>query len=250
MNMDRIRDYVLKENQYLVISTGPGIYYGFKVIRRQDLILTYNFATEAANIITPMTSYGNTGLVAANNIGPMVPYGTTAVPTGYQSYYVELNKLPLAKIQNIADVFKIEDINQIYQVFMGISPSYLRVGLRLNTTSITTLNQSIAPSQSFVDLFDIDGFTSPYDEPSPESEFYVLKPLTIGFTLMNPVTIPINPRLQFFINRLMVEPIPQNLHAPILNNAVPAKKVSLGSINQSIGGFNDFANYQMKVGGV
>ncbi|MGB9815484.1 MAG: hypothetical protein ACPLVI_06000 [Thermoplasmata archaeon] len=239
--MDRIRDYVLKENQYLVISTGPGTYYGFKVIRKQDLILTYNFATETANNIIS---------VAANNIWPMVPYGTTSIPTGYQSYYVELNKMPLAKIQNIADVFKIENINQIYQVFMGISPSYLRVGLRLNTASVTTLSQSIAPSQSFIDLFDIDGFTSPYNEPSPESEFYVLKPLTVGFTLMNPVTIPINPRLQFFINRLMVEPIPQNLHAPILNNAVPAKKVSLGSIDQVIGGFNDFANYQMKVGGV
>jgi hypothetical protein len=67
---------------------------------------------------------------------------------------------------------------------------------------------------------------------------------------MNPVTVPINPRLQFFINRIMVEPIPQTLHAPILNNAVPAKKVSLGSINQSISGFSDFADYQMKVGGV
>ncbi len=233
MNMDRIRDYVLKENQYLVISTGPGTYYGFKVTRKQNLVLTYNFATETTN-----------------NTGPMVPYGSTAVPTGYQNYYVELNKLPLAKIQNITDVFKIEDTNQIYQVFMGIAPSYLKVGMRLNTTSITSLSQSIAPSQSFLDLFTIDGYASPYDEPSPESEFYVLKPLTIGLTLMNPVTVPINPRLQFFINRLMVEPIPQNLHAPILNNSIPAKKVSLGSINQSLGGFSDFVDYLMKAGGV
>jgi len=234
MDMDKIRDYILKENQYLVISTGPKTYYGFKVIRKQNLILNYNFATETTN-----------------NTGPMGPYtGDPSATGGTQSYYVELNKLPLAKIQNITDVFKIDEPNQIYQVFMGISPSYLRVGMRLNTTSITSFSQGIAPSPSFLDLFTIDGFMSPFDEPSPESEFFVLKPLTVGLTLMNPVTVPINPRLQFFINRLMVEPIPQNLHNPILTNSIPAKKVSIGSVIQNLSGFNEFSEYLMKVGGV
>ncbi len=127
MDMDKIRDYILKENQYLVISTGPKTYYGFKVIRKQNLILNYNFATETTN-----------------NTGPMGPYtGDPSATGGTQSYYVELNKLPLAKIQNITDVFKIDEPNQIYQVFMGISPSYLRVGMRLNTTSITSFSQGM-----------------------------------------------------------------------------------------------------------
>ncbi len=239
MNLDRIRDYILKENQYLVISTGPKTYYGFKVIRKQSLILTYNFATETTNNTGPMSPY----------TGPD-PVPPTSSTSGYQSYYVELNKLPLAKIQNISDVFKIEDTNQIYQVFMGIAPSYLRVGLRLNTVSTTTIGQSIALSQSFLDLFNIDGYTSPFNEPSPESEFYVLKPLTVGLTLVNPVTVPINPRLQFFINRLMVEPIPQNLHAAILSNSMPAKKVSIGSVSQNLSGFGEFSDYLMRTGGV
>jgi hypothetical protein len=246
MNLDRIRDYILKENQYLVISTAPKTYYGFKVIRRQSLILSYNFATETTNITGPMSPY--------TGPDPVAPTSSTSSyqssMSGYQSYYVELNKLPLGKIQSISDVFKIEDANQIYQVFMGIAPSYLRIGLRLNTTSTTSIEQNIALSQSFLDLFNIDGYTSPFNEPSPESEFFVLKPLTVGLTLVNPVSVPINPRLQFFINRLMVEPIPQNIQAAILSNSIPAKKVSIGGVTQNFSMFGEFSNYLMGTGGV
>lgn len=232
MDTSKIRDYILKENHYLVISTGQDKYYGFKVARKQEMILTYNFATETQN-----------------NQGPMVPYGSTSVPPGYQNYYVEINKLPLTKIQNIYDLFKIDKTNVIYQVFFGIAPSYLRVGMRLNTTSIVSLEQSISPTTSFIDLFTIDGFTSPYDQPAPDSEFYAIQPLTIGMTLMNPVTIPVNPRLQFFINRMVVEPIPKNIQNAIMTNAIPTRKVSLGNATESVGGFDRFSEYLI-AGGV
>jgi hypothetical protein len=233
MDTKRIRDLILKEGHYLVVSPGKDIYYGFKVVRKQELMLTYNFATETTN-----------------NTGPMVPYGWTSIPSGYQNYYVEINKLPLAKIQNVTDMFKIENDNEIWQVFMGIAPSYLKVGLRINTASATAISNSIAPSQSFLDLFAVDGFTSPFDEPAPESEFFAMTPLTIGLTLMNPVTIPINPRIQFFINRMIVDPIPPNVQNAIMSGSVPAKKVSIGNVTTNLGGFDVYSDYQIKVGGV
>jgi len=233
MDTKRIRDLILKEGHYLVISPAKDVYYGFKVVRKQELILNYNLATETTN-----------------NTGPMVPYGWTSIPSGYQNYYVEINKLPLAKIQNVTDLFKIENDNEIWQVFMGIAPSYVKVGLRINTASATAISNSIAPSQSFLDLFAVDGFTSPFDEPAPESEFYAMMPLTIGLTLMNPVTVPINPRLQFFINRMIVDPIPPNVQNAIMSGSVPAKKVSIGNVTAHLGGFDVYSDYQINVGGV
>jgi len=233
MDTKRIRDLILKEGHYLVVSPAKDVYYGFKVVRKQELILNYNLATETTN-----------------NAGPMIPYGWTSIPTGYQNYYVEINKLPLAKIQNVTDMFKIENDNEIWQVFMGIAPSYLKIGLRINTASATAISNSIAPSQSFLDLFAVDGFTSPFDEPASESEFFAMKPLTIGLTLMNPVTIPINPRLQFFINRIIVDPIPPNVQNAIMSGSVPAKKVSIGNVIAHLGGFDVYSDYQINVGGV
>jgi len=219
---------LLKENYILGLSFAPGKYAFYRVTRSNVFPLVYNFQTELS-------------------VNPLNPYGQSY--TGYSAYYLSLQNLGLPQSEvntPVTDMFKIDRDNEIWQIFYGIAPSYLKV-LPVQPPSsapIYHLDQSITPSQTFIKI-GFDGFASPFDEPSDKTEAYVLAGLSIGFVLINPVTIPISPKLKFIINRMIVEPITDpNMARAILDGKVPAHIVTIGSAENDLSSNINWVHYQ------
>jgi len=191
---------LLRSNDYVVLNLGYGanekvILTGFKVMRTNFFTMAYNFIEQ--------------GAISSD----LAPNGMSNV--NFTPYYTEIVKLPLSKIQNVTDMFLLDKQNEMLQVFYGISPSYLRVIPRQpDTMNEFYMDQQITPSSNFISL-GIDGFMSPFDSPAQITETFILAGLSVGITLENPVTIPINPTLNFWINRMLVEPITDS--ATIMN---------------------------------
>jgi hypothetical protein len=139
---------------------------------------------------------------------PLGPYPTGAIPNVAQGYWVANQQLNVLSLANVTNLFLIQQNYEVIQAFIGVSPSYLRVYPQQPITQIDGyLDQSQTPGQSFPNLGYYDGFLSPYERPGLESELLVLGGYEPSFNFFNPVGIPITPRLNIFINRMVIAPI-------------------------------------------
>ena len=143
-----------------------------------------------------------------NGFLPLAPYGVTGIPSLAQSYWVANQQLNVKNASNVVNLFLIQDNYEAHQVFIGLSPSYLRIYPQqpINTNN-GQLDQQLVPGPSLIDVGWYDGFLSPYDRPAVESELLILNGYEPSFNLANPVGIPITPRLNIFINRMVISPI-------------------------------------------
>ncbi|MEM3290442.1 MAG: hypothetical protein QW046_02900 [Candidatus Micrarchaeaceae archaeon] len=105
---------------------------------------------------------------------------------------------------NPNNVFTLSNKQRLYQVFFGVSPSYTRVFYYFPATTQQGAMDVGVWSSNYFQFGFIDGFQSPFDDPSPLSEFVVPYGAEPAFTLVNPVTVNIAPLFNFFVNRAVV----------------------------------------------
>jgi len=217
-SFERVDDRLLRNGQYLLVSysgaknLAQAMFTGFRVVKHNVTTLYYNFATEVPNFL------------------PMAPYGTSPGSTNSPPY-IDNFSFSLQEVKNVTDMFDITKTGDAYQVFYGISPSYLRVMNKVQRQFVSVLEQNIYPSNSFVEM-GVDGFQSPLNNPSAKTEFIVFVNLTYNVTLMNTATIPIMPAFNFVINRMILEPLGQAELKKAILAGFPIR--SLGAVDSSI----------------
>lgn len=100
------------------------------------------------------------------------------------------------------NVFRTSSPSTLFQVFVGIAPSYARIFYAIPAASaqrnIDVVNWSVAYST----VGFIDGYTSPLLCPAPESEFIVPPQIDPAIGYANVLQEPIRPLLWFYVNRV------------------------------------------------
>ncbi len=207
---------LLRESDYLLLNIGVDQYVPF-VVRRQSLnSLVYDPVRQ--------------GTLA----GPQVPPGGT--PSGSESAnYVSNLQFGLSNtetsIAGVVDIFGMLDPLEIDQVFFGIAPRPHRMWVQQPFGAfVQGLEQNIVPAASYIDVLDVDGYESPYGDPSERSEFFSLSSLSVSFALANPQPWNVAPTIEFLINRLYVQPVndPTTVQR-LLKRAIPAHYFSMGN---------------------
>ncbi len=209
---------ILKENYIVAFETGNG-FYAYKVIKKEVIPFIYDVLSENSSTNSPLP--------------PLSPVGTNV--TGLSPFYLDLNTLQLTSIQNVQDMFNLTRSDEVLQVFTGIQPSYVRFIYKQPTNvKLMDMDNNIASSTSFYQQ-GYDGFISPFNNPSPDTEIFVVPGLSFSMVLINTVSIPVNPIINFIINRMRVEKIKDpKILADIKAGKIPAKIVSLGGVFQSV----------------
>jgi hypothetical protein len=205
----------LRESDYVLLNVGVDQYVPL-VVRRQQL---------AELVYDPVAQ----GTLA----GPQVPPGGSPSASQSANYVAQLQlglSAAVTSINGVFDIFQLLDDLEVYQVFFGIAPRQHRVWVQQPLGSfVTGLDQNIVPSASYEDVLQVDGFQSPYGSPSPLSEFFSLKGLSVSFALANPAPWPVNPRLDFYMNRLYVQPVGDPaIVQRLMKRSIPARYVSMG----------------------
>lgn len=207
---------ILRESDYLLLNVGVDQFVPF-VVRRQAL---------NELIYDPVLQ----GAIAGPQVGPGVTPGV-----GQAASYLAQIQLGLSNsvtsIAGVFDIFGMLDPLEMYQVFFSVAPRPHRVWVQQPVGAfIQGLEQNIVPSTTYADILGIDGESSPYGRPSPASEFFSLSSLSVTFALENPQPWPVNPRLDFLINRIYVQPVNDPaLVQRLLKRAVPAHYFSMGN---------------------
>jgi hypothetical protein len=172
--------------------------------------------------------------------GPQVGQGATPSATQAAAFLDNLLfalSPTVTSINGITDVFNIQEDFEIIQFWFGISPRTERVWVKQPYNTFTSvLDQNLIPSSTYYDLGYYDGFDSPYNMPAPVTENFVLKDLSVNWTLCNPLngssTAPMtwNPRLNFYINRMGVNAIESaQVVKEIFTGKRSAKRFPLGN---------------------
>ena len=213
---------ILKENYYVAFQLGtaskPDLVIR-QVVKKEIIPFTYDILTE-------------NGVPAASAL--LSPVTTTI--SGLQPFYYDLNQLQLSSIANIQDLFNIPNTTDIYQVFTGIAPSYVRFVYKQPTTEkLGVMSQStIYDSTSFYNI-GFDGFQSPFENPSPDTEIFAIPGISFSMILINTVSVPVAPTVKFIINRASTIPVTDiNTINGIKTGKIPAKLVTIGSLKSGL----------------
>jgi len=212
---------ILKENYIVAFQTGAGLL-PYKVVKKEIIPFVYDIMEENGNL------------------PPLSP--VTQTITGFSPFFLEFNTLQLTSIQNVQDMFSLTRTNstqsEVLQVFTGIQPSYVRFIYKQPTTEkLMNMDQNINLSQSFYQQ-GYDGFISPFNDPSPDTEIFVVPGLSFSMILVNTVSVPVNPVINFIINRMQVTPIiDSKTISDIQSGRIPAKIVSLGGVFSSVNSY-------------
>jgi len=208
---------ILKENYIVAFQTGTGLL-PYKVVKKEIIPFVYDIMTENGNLL------------------PLSP--VTQTISGFSPFFYEFNTLQLTSIQNVQDMFSLTRTNEVLQVFTGIQPSYVRFIYKQPTTEkLMNMDQNINLSQSFYQQ-GYDGFISPFNDPSPDTEIFVVPGLSFSMVLVNTVSVPVEPIINFIINRMQVTPIiDSKTISDIQSGRIPAKIVSLGGVFSSVNSY-------------
>ncbi|MEM4056514.1 MAG: hypothetical protein QW578_05710 [Thermoplasmatales archaeon] len=213
---------ILKENYYVAFQVGtvssPKLIVR-QIVKKEIIPFVYDVLTENG---------------VPESQAMLSPVGTTVQP--FQPFYYDLNQLQLSSIQNIQDLFAIPNSTDIYQVFTGIAPSYVRFVYKQPTnTKLGIMSQkTIVDSTSFYNI-GFDGFQSPFDNPSPDTEIFAIPGVSFSMILINTASIPVSPTIKFIINRATTKPVVDAaIISGIASGKIPAKIVTIGSLSESV----------------
>lgn len=226
IDLSRIEKYILLEN-YLLMLVFPDGYVPLRVVRRDPLFYyIYDPVKEGAYA------------------GP-VPAATTTdgiTNLGWQSPQLFTSKNITGVPPNVLRV-TIED--HIYQVFFGVAPSAARVYRNIPAQTSQAQLDIYSWSQSYNMFGWIDGFDSPFYNPSPLSEMILTPELDVAFGIANPLPIPISPLFNFVINRIQVDVVRD---ADLVNLMLQRKVYVTYRTIGGLGGFtyNPLKYYKMR----
>lgn len=210
MNISRIEHLFLKEN-YLLALNFPGIQEGsgilpLRIVSREFIQYKYQAVTETAE-------------------GARTTTGTIAADT-----QEDASRLTLSSF-NLDNVLRVTDCNHVYQVFMGIKPSairqYLYYPLEKSRRNLDVKSIFTKSPYGY-----IDGFESPYDYPSEQTEIWIPKDLDVGFSWHNPLNTSEQIDINLFIIRYLIKVVRDaDTVEGILKGKTPARIATLGGID-------------------
>ena len=209
MDISRIEHLFLKEN-YLLALNFPGVDEGgilpLRILAREMVQYKYQAVTET-------------------NEGARTTTGTIAADTQEDSSRLTLSTF------NLDNVLRVNNCNNVYQVFMGIKPSAIRQYLyypfeksrrNLDVKSIFTKSP----------YGYIDGFESPYNYPSEQTEMWIPKDIDVGFAWHNPLSTAEQIDINLFIVRYLIKVVRDaDTVESILKGKTPARVATLGGID-------------------
>ncbi len=209
MDISRIEHLFLKEN-YLLALNFPGVDEGgilpLRVLARDFIMYKYQAVS-----ITSEGARATTGTVASDT-------------------QVDSARLTLSSF-NLDNVLKVTDCNHVYQLFMGIKPSAIRQYLYYPfEKSRRGLDVKSVFSKSPYGY--VDGFESPYNFPSEQTEVWIPKDVDVGFAWHNPLNSAEQIDLNLFIIRYLIKVVRDaDTVEGILKGRTPARVATLGGID-------------------
>ncbi len=163
--------------------------------------------------------------VSKTNEGAIATTGTVAADT-----YVDSARLT-HNTYNLDNILRITNCNHVYQIFFGIKPSAIRQYLYYPSEK-SRRNLDEKPIYIKSPFGFVDGFESPYDAPSEETEVWIPKGVDVGFAWWNPLSSAEQVDIKMLINRYLIKVVrdPDTVEG-ILKGKTPARIATLGGID-------------------
>lgn len=207
MDYSRIKDLFLRENYLLALNFPVDGIVPLRVLAREFVEYKYQ-------------------AVSASGEGARTTTGTVAADT-----QVDAARLTLSTF-NLDNVLRVLDCNHVYQVFMGIRPSAIRRYLYYPLEK-SRGNLDVKPVFSKSPFGYIDGFESPYDAPSEQSEIWIPKNIDVGFSWYNPLTAAAQIDLNILIVDYLVKVVRDaDIVEDVIRGKTPARIATLGGVDQ------------------
>jgi len=134
---------------------------------------------------------------------------------------------------SIDNVLRVMWCDHVYQVFMGWQPGCMRQYLYYPyETARRNLDERRIYSKAPFGF--IEGYNTPYDCPSSDTEMFIPYKIDVGFTWYNTSRAAVTPRLQLLVRRLGVDILRDaDLVTNILSGKQPCRLVTLGGVGDS-----------------
>ncbi|MCS7117629.1 MAG: hypothetical protein NZ957_02435 [Thaumarchaeota archaeon] len=222
VDVSRIQPHLLKTNDVVLLDMPDG-FIPIRVLRTEFFNYLYDPIAEGQlpNEVSPSSSTDS-----AKNVGFYAP---------------ELLKSGIIASQPI-NVLRVSEPSTLYQVFVGVAPSYARIFLALPATAsqrnLDVINWSVAYAAAGF----IDGYTSPLTCPSPDSEFIVLSQMDPAIGYANILFEPIRPLLWFYLNKVRFGVL---LDVDLVMEAMEKRGRGAEAKIKTVGGFTRFT-YQYR----
>ena len=222
IDLSGIASDFIKPRHYFLLQLAKDSFVALQAVRTHTNFLQYNFSAEKSGWL-PLDAVGGTG--------------TSGVS---QSSYLSSQNITIKDLSISDNALSISSMqSNVLQVFYGLKPSYLLVNRRYpSTTPVDQLPEgSLHPSSTYIWVYGVSGFRSPYYRPSPETEFISFANTDVFFDLVNTAPFTIQPELFFVINNIIVQPITDKaIIAKILTPAsgIPRKIIDVGQIYGSV----------------
>jgi len=180
--LDKITDHILRPNDLALLNLPDGLI-PIRVLKTEFFQYQYDPVAEGQ---IPGEIPASASVDGAKNLGFQIP---------------ELLKSGIIAAQPV-NVLRLDSPPAIYQVFVGIAPSYVRLFVALPSTASQKNLEIINWSSAYAAAGYIDGFTSPLYCPSPESEIIIPYGVDVALGYANPLFEPVRPLLMFYVNRV------------------------------------------------
>lgn len=206
MDYSKIRHRFLRENYLLALNMPNEGIIPFRVEAVEMVEYQYQAVSK-----TNEGSRNTTGTIAADTV-------------------VDASMLTMGEY-NIDNALKVLNCDHIYQVFIGIKPSAIKYYLYYPTDTARR-GLDVKPIFNKAPYGSIDGFTSPYNAPSEESELFIPKGIDVGFSWFNPLSSAEQVDINILVRKYLVSGLRDSeLVEGILRNRVPARIASLGGLS-------------------
>lgn len=207
MDTSRINHLFLKENYLLALNFAESGILPLRVIAREMIEYKYQAVSK-----TNEGAAGTTGTVAADT-------------------FVDSARLT-HNTYNLDNIIRVTNCNHVYQIFFGIKPSAIRQYLYYPSEK-SRRNLDEKPIYNKSPFGYVDGFESPYDSPSEETEVWIPKGVDVGFAWHNPLSSAEQIDIKMLINRYLIKVVrdPDTVEG-ILKGKTPARIATLGGIDQ------------------
>ncbi len=222
----------MKDWEYLgFLREGDYFVPGFGVNDRgQPLVVPFQVSrTQVFDFVYDPVAQGSLG-------GVLAPAGAspgTGQVAAFQDNIILGLSASLTKLNGVTDIFNILLNGEVYEIVYGIAPSIARVYLKQPyNVPVTSMDQNIVPSANIPDVGYTDGFPdgSPFVHPSPATRWYAFANISANFSFYNPAPYPVNPRLNFVVNRMRVRVV-KDLPTlkGLLTKSIPARWKTIGN---------------------
>lgn len=202
---------------------------------RDNFLLGLNFTRDG---IVPLRVLGREMIVyeypaiSKTNEGSRTTTGTVAADT-----FVSSSRLTFSEY-NIDNALRVLDCNHVYQVFMGIKPSAIRQYLYYPSES-SRRGLDVKPIFSKSPYGYLDGFESPYNAPSEQSEIFIPKGIDIGFAWYNPLSVAKQIDLNLLVVKYLVKVVRDgDIVESMIKGKTPARIATVGGITGESLGYN------------